>query len=189
MKRSRHVAMVILALTAAIFARPSVALEVGQMAPDFELPATTGGTVRLSDFRGQKMVLLEFYHSDWGPTCTANISQRRDDFDLFAELGVQVIGISMSHTYSQAAFAQSLDLNFPLLSDFPHGRTILSYEVGFEEGEAARLSARPSFFLVDKDGIIRGYWGERPKNPDEVLPPDPLVSSQPMLEAARAIVP
>jgi peroxiredoxin len=134
------------------------------------------------------MVLIEFYHSDWGPTCTANISQRRDDYDLFEALDVQVIGISMSHSYSQAAFAQSLGLNFPLLSDFPHGRTILSYEVGFEEGDAARLSARPSFFLIDKEGIIRAYWGERPMNPDEVLPPDPLVSSQPMLEAAQAII-
>lgn len=188
MRRSRYFATALLAMTA-VLVRPAAALEVGQMAPDFELPATTGGTIRLSEFRGEKMVLIEFYHSDWGPTCTANISQRRDDYDLFAELGVQVIGISMSHTYSQAAFAQSLGLNFPLLSDFPHGRTITSYEVGFAEGDAARLSARQSFFLIDKDGIIRGYWSERPINPDEVLPPDPLISSQPMLEVARAIAP
>ena len=163
-------------------------LEVGDRAPDFELPAADGGIIRLSDLLGENMVLIEFYHSDWGPNCTANLKQRRDDFELFEALDIQVIGISMSHTYSQAAFADSLGLNFPLLSDFPHGRTIRSYEIGHEEGEARRLYARPSFFLIDREGIIRAYWGQRPMNPDEILPPDPLVSSQPILEMAQAIL-
>ena len=44
------------------------AVQVGDPAPDFKLPATTGGQIRLSDFRGKQWVLLEFYHADWGPT-------------------------------------------------------------------------------------------------------------------------
>ena len=44
------------------------AVQVGDQAPDFKLPATTGGVIKLSDFRGKQMVLLEFYHADWGPT-------------------------------------------------------------------------------------------------------------------------
>jgi thioredoxin-dependent peroxiredoxin len=44
------------------------AVQVGDLAPDFKLPATTGGMIKLSDFRGKQMVLLEFYHADWGPT-------------------------------------------------------------------------------------------------------------------------
>jgi len=44
------------------------AVQVGARAPDFKLPATTGGMIKLSDFRGKQMVLLEFYHADWGPT-------------------------------------------------------------------------------------------------------------------------
>ncbi len=44
------------------------AVQVGDQAPDFKLPATTGGEIKLSDFRGQQMVLIEFYHADWGPT-------------------------------------------------------------------------------------------------------------------------
>lgn len=163
------------------------AWEIGDRAPDFELPSSTGGMVRLSDFLGEKMVLIEFYHADWGPNCTANLTQRMADQQLFGDLDIQLIGISMDLTYSQRAFAESLGLNFPLLSDWPHGRTILAYEVGTQEGESGRLFARPSFFLVDKDGIIRGYWGQRPMNADEVLPPDPLVSSLPMLEMALAI--
>jgi peroxiredoxin len=102
-------------LFAAVLSVPSgtEALEVGDKAPDFELPATTGGTIRLSDFLGSKMVLVEFYHADWGPTCTANLMERRDDFDKFQALGVQVLGISLDHAYSQASFAQSLGLSFP----------------------------------------------------------------------------
>jgi hypothetical protein len=44
------------------------AVQVGDQAPDFKLPATTGGMIKLSDFQGKQMVLLEFYHADWGPT-------------------------------------------------------------------------------------------------------------------------
>ena len=44
------------------------AVQVGDRAPDFKLPATTGGMIQLSDFRGKQMVLIEFYHADWGPT-------------------------------------------------------------------------------------------------------------------------
>jgi peroxiredoxin len=136
---------------------------------------------------GKSMVLVEFYHADWGPTCTANLMERRDDFAQFQALGVQVLGVSLDHAYSQASFAQSLGLTFPLLSDFPHGRTVRAYGIDYYEGEAKRLYARPSFFLIDKDGIVRGYWGQRPRNPDEVLAPDPLFSSEPVLEVAQAI--
>ena len=189
MQRGRkvHVAAVAAAFIAFAAGANAQPLQVGDRAPDFTLTATTGGVISLSDYRGERMVLIEFYHSDWGPNCTLNLSQRRDDYDLFAELGVEVIAIALDNPYSQAAFAQSLGLPYPLLSDFPHGRTVEAYGVGFREGDAQRLFARPSFFLIDKEGIIRGYWGQRPRNPDEVLPPDPLVSSRPMLELARAL--
>ena len=163
-------------------------LQIGARAPDFHLPSTSGGSIRLSDYFGESMVLLEFYHSDWGPRCTANLAQRRDDMDRFEELGVVVLAISISHAYSQAAFAESLGLPFPLLSDYPNGDTVIAYGVGHWEGNAARLYPRPSFFLVDMDGIIRGYWGQRPPLADEVLAPDPPVSSEAILELARAII-
>jgi peroxiredoxin len=58
------------ALLVALLTLPGSAttVQVGDQAPDFQLPATTGGEIRLSDFRGKQMVLLEFYHADWGPT-------------------------------------------------------------------------------------------------------------------------
>jgi hypothetical protein len=51
-----------------IGARPAGAVEVGQPAPTFTLPSTLGGDVSLSDFRGKKWVLLEFYGADFAPT-------------------------------------------------------------------------------------------------------------------------
>ncbi len=52
----------------AISSRPARAVEVGEPAPDFRLPGTTGADISLSDFRGKKFVLLEFYSADFAPT-------------------------------------------------------------------------------------------------------------------------
>ena len=63
--------VVLMAVTLAVLlALPggAAAVQVGERAPDFKLPATTGGEIRLSDFRGKQMVLIEFYHADFGPT-------------------------------------------------------------------------------------------------------------------------
>ena len=98
-----------------------------------------------------------------------------------------MLGISTNHAYSQKAFAASLDLSYPLLSDYPDGRTILAYDVGYYEGQTKRFYARPSFFLIDKEGIVRGFWGQRPMNPDEIWAPDPLFSSEPILDLAREL--
>ena len=115
------------------------------------------------------------------------MSARRDDHQKFIDLGIQVLGISMSHAFSQKSFAESLGIDFPLLSDYPHGRTVLGYDVANFEGEAKRLFARQSFFLIDKQGIVRGRWMQRPSNDDEVWAPDPLFSSEPILEVARQV--
>ena len=67
--RSRVVVATILAIVSALCAaRPATAVEVGQPAPAFTLPATTGGEISLSDFRGKKFVLIEFYGADFAPT-------------------------------------------------------------------------------------------------------------------------
>ena len=68
-----------------------------------------------------------------------------------------MLGISINHAYSQKSFAASLKLPYPLLSDYPDGRTILAYGVGYDEGQTKRLYARPTFFLIDKAGIVRGF--------------------------------
>jgi len=76
----------------------------------------------------------------------------------------------------------------PLLSDYPHGKAIQAYGVGYHEGQAGRLYARQTFVLIDKEGIVRGFWTQRPVNPDEVWAPDPVFSSKPILDLARKLV-
>lgn len=64
------IAMALGMVTALLLAlpAPAEAVQVGEEAPDFKLPATTGEDIRLSDYEGKSMVLLEFYHADFGPT-------------------------------------------------------------------------------------------------------------------------
>jgi hypothetical protein len=63
----RQILVVFLAISICFGARLAIALEVGDQAPDFELPSTTGGKISLSQFRGKKLVLLEFYGADFSP--------------------------------------------------------------------------------------------------------------------------
>jgi peroxiredoxin len=163
----------------------AMAVEVGQKAPDFKLPATTGGTISLAQFRGKQPVLIEFYGADFSPVWADNLSARKAEFDQFKALGVQIIAISADHQFSQKAFADSLKPPFPLLSDDTLA-VARSYGVlyGHTPGKIAyphmkdRISKR-YFFLVDREGTVRGKWlGEDLAT----FPSDTL------LKAARALV-
>jgi peroxiredoxin len=92
-------------------------------------------------------------------------------------LNIQILGISSNNPFSQQTFADSLKLPYPLLSDFPYLNTIKSY-AGLNK-QWSSTTAQRAFFLVDKDGIIRGRWHG---TVTDVFPTGPI------LEAARAIV-
>ena len=98
-----------------------------------------------------------------------------------------MLGIAIAGKAAQKAFAKSLGLPFPLLTDRPHGKTTLAYDVGQLEGEAKRLYSRQAFFLIDKQGIVRGIWKVRPPKPGERAAPDTLFKSDPILKLARKI--
>src|SRR3974377_137771 len=134
--------------------RSAGAVDVGELAPDFTLPSTNDSDISLRDFRGQKIVLLEFYGADFVPTCAANLLARKADFKRFEALGVQNLAISANLTFSQVTFAESLTLPFPLLSDFPDRKVIRSYGVLNEK----MMTANRSFFLIDPQGILRKKW-------------------------------
>lgn len=95
------------------------------------------------------------------------------DYHKFEALNVQVLGISANSPFSQKVFADSLKLQYPLLSDFPELKVIRQY-TGLEDIEAT--AARRRFFLIDHDGVVRAKWfGDA----DSVFP------SAPILEKAR----
>lgn len=93
-----------------------MALQPGDAAPDFECPTTTGDVVRLSDFRGRKLVMY-FYPMDDTPGCTAQACSLRDHNAEIAARGAAILGVSAQGQESHARFTQKYRLNFPLLAD------------------------------------------------------------------------
>lgn len=91
-------------------------LAVGDKAPDFELLDDAGKPVKLSDFRGQPVVLF-FYPEDDTPVCTQQACSFRDAFEGFEEADAIVIGISPDDVASHRAFKRKHRLPFYLLSD------------------------------------------------------------------------
>ena len=81
----------------------------------------------------------------------AELSSSRDDYSKFAGVETEIIGISANAPFSQKAFADFLNLNFPILSDFPDLKVIESYGVLNTE----RRTAQRSYFIIDKNGVVR----------------------------------
>jgi peroxiredoxin len=159
----------------------AVALEVGEHAPDFSLPSTTGEKISLSQFRGKQPVLLEFYGKDFAPTCGANLSARKADYSKFQALNVQILGISTDHPFSQKTFAESLQLPFPLLSDFPDLKVTRQYGGLSLNATLSQVGiAERAFFLIDKQGIVRQRWVL--KGGEEIVFP-----TEPLLQAVQEI--
>jgi peroxiredoxin Q/BCP len=122
-------------------------VDVGDMAPEFELPGTGGRTYRLADYRG-KRVILAFYPGDFTRVCTAQFCSYRDNADRIDGLGAQVLGISPQSVDSHERFMQKHDLNVPLLADEDRA-------VAGAYGVAAGPLVRRSVFLIDEEGIVR----------------------------------
>ena len=161
-------------LVSLLLAGSALALDVGEKAPDFTLPSTTGEPVRLSQFQGIKHVLIQFYSLDFNPVCAANLTTRMVDHGTFAAFNIQLLGISANNPFSQHMFAASLHLPFPLASDHPDLKVIQRYGILQHVGEARQPVARGAVFLIDKHGIVRGKW-VRPAG--EVFPNDALLQA------------
>ena len=127
-------------------------VEIGQVAPEFELMNQHGEKISLASFQGEKAVVLLFYPFAFSGTCTGELCALRDDLSAFQNDDVQLLAISCDHMFSQRAFAEQEGYKFPVLSDYwPHGAVAKSYGV-FEE---ARGCATRGSFIIDKAGILR----------------------------------
>lgn len=94
-------------------------LNVGELAPDFELPSSTGESVKLSDYRGQR-VLLYFYPKDMTSSCTQQACDFRDRHAEFEGLNTVILGISTDPMKQHDKFIAKYGLPFTLLSDEEH---------------------------------------------------------------------
>jgi peroxiredoxin Q/BCP len=129
-------------------------IEQGQQAPDFELPDQDGNPVRLSDYRGQAVVIY-FYPKADTPGCTTQACGLRDSISDFNDAGVTVIGVSPDPVKRVKKFHEGQGLNFTLLADEDHAVCDL-YGVWGEKSMYGRTywGAQRSTFIVGPDGTV-----------------------------------
>src|SRR4051812_5869386 len=126
-------------------------VEIGQEAPDFELRSSTGDTIKLSQYRGDKAVALVFYPFTFTAVCQGELCMLRDDLSRYEQAGVQVLAISCDTAPAQKKWADEMGYQFPVLSDFrPHGEVSEAYGLFNDKlGCAMRYT-----FLIGKDGRV-----------------------------------
>jgi peroxiredoxin Q/BCP len=129
---------------------------VGSTAPDFTLPSQSGALVSSKDFLGRRPVVLYFYPRDETAGCTRQACAFRDEFEEFARLDAEVIGISSDPVASHERFARKHDLPYTLLSD--------------EGGRVRRLYGVPSTFglfpgrvtyVIDEECVVRHVFSSQ----------------------------
>ena len=129
-------------------------LQVGRLAPDFTLPDDAGASVRLSSFRGKKVVVY-FYPKDDTPGCTKEACAFRDGIAELKARGAVVLGVSADSVESHGKFKAKYRLNFPLLSD--EQKTVASaYGVWKQKSLYGRtyMGIERTTVLIDEQGRI-----------------------------------
>lgn len=131
-------------------------LEVGSLAPDFDLVDENGTIHKLSDYRGQK-VILYFYPKDNTPGCTKEACNFRDHFGALQSFGVKVFGVSKDGQKSHLNFKNKYDLPFTLLSD-PEQIVIEKFDALKEPNNAGKRFVKRITYIIDEEGkIMKNY--------------------------------
>jgi len=139
----------------------------GNPAPEFALPSGDGSQWRLSDHRGQVVVLL-FYPGDETPVCTRQMCSVRDRWEDYAATGAEVVGISTNSVESHKSFAEHHDLPLRLLADTDRKVADMYGAQSLIPGKVAR-----SVFVINREGVItyrdvRPLGLFRPKDDDTI---------------------
>lgn len=129
-------------------------LNEGDLAPDFTAKDQDGNEVKLSDYKGQKVVLY-FYPKDDTPGCTKEACSFRDANDIYAEKGIKVFGVSTDSEKSHQKFISKYNLPFTLLADTDK-KIVNDYGVYGEKSLYGRkyMGVNRTTFLIDEDGKI-----------------------------------
>lgn len=132
---------------------------IGEAVPDFEAAATRNKTIRLSDFRGEKNVVLYFYPKDSTPGCTTEGQDFRDNYRKFTSRKTVILGVSRDSLKSHESFRSKQEFPFDLISDPEEALCNLMDVIKMKNmyGKKVRGIER-STFLIDKNGILRNEW-------------------------------
>lgn len=127
---------------------------VGDKAPELLGIDEQGNEIRLSDFKGKRLVVY-FYPKDSTPGCTAEACSLRDGMDELASAGYAVVGISADSTASHIRFKEKQQLNFPLVTDTER-KTIEAFGVWAEKKMAGRvyMGIVRTTFIIDGNGVV-----------------------------------
>ncbi len=139
-------------------------VKVGDKAPDFTLPSTSGERISLIDYRGKKNVVISFVPAAWTPVCSDQWPGYNLARSFFEENEAIMLGITVDNIPTLHAWTNQMGkLWFPVLSDFwPHGAVADIYGVLRTSGVTER-----AIFVIDKEGIIRyAHVGDINKRPE-----------------------
>jgi len=137
------------ALVLALPAFAAAGVAVGDAAPDFSLPGSDGKTYRLADFKGKRGVVLAWFPKAFTGHCTAECKSLRESGAAIGRSGAAVFAISVDDAATNRKFAESLGLDYPILSDASKA-TAKAYGVLNPNGMAQRWT-----FYIGKDGKVR----------------------------------
>jgi peroxiredoxin len=158
---------------------PVAALQVGDKAPDFSLPATTAEKISLADFVGKQPVVVFFYLYAFTNTWTQEALAFQLDLPKFEAAGAQVLGVSVDVNDANKAWAKEMGITYPLLSDVRRQMT-KAYGVLYDDPKLAEdpatigryLRAKRAWVVIDKNGVVRFAQTNEPR---DILPNDQIL--------------
>ena len=131
-----------------------MAIQVGQQAPDIELPlAGSKEKFKLSDYKGKQPVVLLFFPLAWTGVCTQQMCEMRDSLAKFNSLNAKAVGISVDSPFALDKFKADQNLNFDLASDF-NKTASETYGALYEDLMGFKGVSKRSAFVIGKDGKI-----------------------------------
>ncbi|CAN5423725.1 thioredoxin-dependent thiol peroxidase [soil metagenome] len=149
-----------------------MSLTIGDPAPDFTSTDQNGQPIKLSDYRGKKVVLY-FYPKDDTPGCTAQACSLRDNYASLKAAGYEVLGVSVDDQKAHKKFISKYDLPFTLVSDTDK-QVVEAYDVWKEKSMYGRnfMGIVRTTFLIDENGIISDIIGkvDTKNHAEQILP-------------------
>ena len=132
-------------------------IQIGNKCPDFQLPDAKGKMIRISDFIGNKKLVIYFYPKDDTPGCTKEACSFRDSYEDFKEFDCEVIGISSDDEQKHATFASRHQLPFILLAD----KDKVARKLFGVPGNLFGLIPGRVTYIIGIDGIVKGIYNSQ----------------------------